>query len=124
MKLFNSYTNTIEEFKPIEENKVKMYVCGPTVYDYAHLGHARCYITWDVLYRYLKFKGYDVTYCRNVTDVDEWGKRRFAYEIQKMKEGFYYFVHFEAESTVPAEVEQRIRIMDNVLRYLCVKEEA
>ena len=60
MKLFNSYTNTVEEFKPIEENKVKMYVCGPTVYDYAHLGHARCYITWDVLYRYLKFKGYDV----------------------------------------------------------------
>ena len=60
----------------------------------------------------------------NVTDVDEWGKRRFAYEIQKMKEGFYYFVHFEAESTVPGEVEQRIRIMDNVLRYLCVKQEA
>ena len=71
MKLFNSFTNKIEEFKPIEENKVKMYVCGPTVYDYAHLGHARCYITWDVLYRYLKFKGYDVTYCRNVTDVDD-----------------------------------------------------
>ena len=71
MRLFNSYTNTVEEFKPIEENKVKMYVCGPTVYDYAHLGHARCYITWDVLYRYLKFKGYNVTYCRNVTDVDD-----------------------------------------------------
>ena len=71
MKLHNSYSNQIEEFKPIEENKVKMYVCGPTVYDYAHLGHARCYITWDVLYRYLKFKGYDVTYCRNVTDVDD-----------------------------------------------------
>lgn len=71
MRLFNSYTNTVEEFKPIEDNKVKMYVCGPTVYDYAHLGHARCYITWDVLYRYLKFKGYDVTYCRNVTDVDD-----------------------------------------------------
>ena len=71
MKLHNSYTNQTEEFKPIEENKVKMYVCGPTVYDNAHLGHARCYITWDVLYRYLKFKGYDVTYCRNVTDVDD-----------------------------------------------------
>ena len=71
MKLHNSYTNQFEEFKPIEENKVKMYVCGPTVYDNAHLGHARCYITWDVLYRYLKFKGYDVTYCRNVTDVDD-----------------------------------------------------
>ena len=71
MRLHNSYTNQIEEFKPIEENKVKMYVCGPTVYDNAHLGHARCYITWDVLYRYLKFKGYNVTYCRNVTDVDD-----------------------------------------------------
>lgn len=71
MKLHNSYTNQLEEFKTIEPNKVKMYVCGPTVYDNAHLGHARCYITWDVLYRYLKFKGYDVTYCRNVTDVDD-----------------------------------------------------
>ena len=60
----------------------------------------------------------------NVTDVDEWGKRRFAYEIQKMKEGFYYFVHFESDSTVPGEVEQRIRILDDVLSYLCVRQDA
>ncbi len=71
MKLFNTYSNKIEEFKPIDGNKVTMYVCGPTVYDYPHLGHARCYITWDMLYRYLKFRGYDVTYCRNITDVDD-----------------------------------------------------
>lgn len=71
MRLHNSYTNQTEEFKTIEDNKVKMYVCGPTVYDNAHLGHARCYITWDILYRYLKFRGFDVTYCRNVTDVDD-----------------------------------------------------
>ncbi len=71
MKLYNSYSQITEDFIPLEGNKVKMYVCGPTVYDNAHLGHARCYITWDVLYRYLKFKGYDVTYCRNVTDVDD-----------------------------------------------------
>jgi cysteinyl-tRNA synthetase len=71
MRLHNTFTDKTEEFTPIEQNKVKMYVCGPTVYDNAHLGHARCYITWDVLYRYLKFKGYDVTYCRNVTDVDD-----------------------------------------------------
>jgi len=71
MKLHNSFTDKTEEFNTIEPNKVKMYVCGPTVYDSAHLGHARCYITWDVLYRYLKFKGYDVMYCRNVTDVDD-----------------------------------------------------
>ncbi len=71
MKLFNTYSNKLEEFTPIEESKVKSYVCGPTLYNYAHLRHARCYITWDVLYRYLKFIGYDVTYCRNVTDVDD-----------------------------------------------------
>lgn len=71
LKLLNSLSNKLETFAPLEENKVKMYVCGPTVYDNAHLGHARCYITWDVLYRYLKFSGYAVTYCRNVTDVDD-----------------------------------------------------
>lgn len=71
MKLYNSFSGKVDEFTPIDGNKVKMYVCGPTVYDYAHLGHARCYITWDVLYRYLKFRGYEVTYCRNVTDVDD-----------------------------------------------------
>ncbi|MDR1801792.1 MAG: 30S ribosomal protein S6 [Lachnospiraceae bacterium] len=59
-----------------------------------------------------------------VTDVDEWGKKRLAYEIQKMKEGYYYFIHFEADALVPGEIEQRIRIMDNVIRYLCVKQEA
>ncbi len=59
-----------------------------------------------------------------VTEVDEWGKKRLAYEIQKMREGFYYFVRFEADPTAPAEIERRIRIMDNVIRYLCVKQEA
>ena len=59
----------------------------------------------------------------NVTDVDEWGKRRFAYEIQKMKEGFYYIVQFDAPTSAPAEIESRIRIMDNVMRYLVVKRE-
>ena len=59
-----------------------------------------------------------------ITEVDEWGKKRLAYEVQKMKEAFYYFIRFDAESTVPAEIESRIRIMDNVVRYLCVKDEA
>ncbi len=60
----------------------------------------------------------------NVTEVEEWGKKKLAYEIQKMKEGFYYFVKFESDATVPGEIEQRIRIMDGVIRYLCVKQEA
>lgn len=59
-----------------------------------------------------------------ITEVDEWGKKRLAYEIQKMKEAFYYFIKFDAEGTVPGEIESRIRIMDNVIRYLCVKDEA
>lgn len=71
MKIYNSYTNKTEEFRPVDGNNVKMYVCGPTVYDYAHLGHARCYITWDMVVRYLRFRGYDVVYARNVTDVDD-----------------------------------------------------
>ena len=58
-----------------------------------------------------------------ITNIDEWGKKRLAYEIQKMKEGFYYFIQFEAETSAPAEIESRIRIMDGVIRYLCVKQD-
>jgi small subunit ribosomal protein S6 len=56
-----------------------------------------------------------------VTNVDEWGKKKLAYEVQKMNEGFYYFIQFDAASDAPAQIEQRVRIMDNVLRFLCVR---
>ena len=56
-----------------------------------------------------------------ITNVDDWGKRELAYEIQKMKEACYYFIQFDAEGTAPAEIENRIRIMDNVVRYLIVR---
>ena len=59
-----------------------------------------------------------------ITNIDEWGKKRLAYEIQKMKEAYYYFIHFEAEAGTPGEIEKRIRIMDNVIRYLCVRQDA
>ena len=71
-----------------------------------------------------KAKSYITRYGGTVTEVEEWGKKRLAYEIQKMREGFYYFIQFEAEATCPAEVERHVRIMDNVLRYLVVKKEA
>jgi small subunit ribosomal protein S6 len=58
-----------------------------------------------------------------VTEVEDWGKKKLAYEIQHMTEGFYYFIQFDADTTVPAEVEQDVRIMDNVLRFLCVKKD-
>ena len=59
----------------------------------------------------------------NITNVDEWGKKRLAYEVQKMRDAFYYFIQFDAEGTAPAEIESRIRIMDNVIRYLCVRQD-
>lgn len=59
-----------------------------------------------------------------VTNVDDWGKKRLAYEIQKMNDGFFYFIKFDAEATCPAEIESRIRIMENVIRFLCVRDEA
>ena len=71
MKLYNTMTNKIEEFKTIEENKVKMYVCGPTVYNYIHLGNARPIVVFDTLARYFKYKEMEVNYVQNFTDVDD-----------------------------------------------------
>ena len=59
-----------------------------------------------------------------VTEVEEWGKKKLAYEIQHMKEGFYYFIQFESDSNCPNEVENHIRIMEPVIRYLCVRQDA
>ena len=70
-----------------------------------------------------KVKGYITRFGGTVTNVDEWGKKRLAYEIQKMHEAYYYFIQFDAEGTVPAEIEQDVRIMDNVLRFLCVRKD-
>ena len=71
-----------------------------------------------------KVKEYVARYGGTITNVDEWGKKRLAYEIQKMKEGFYYFIQFEVDATAPAEIERHVRIMENVIRYLCVRQEA
>lgn len=71
-----------------------------------------------------KVKEYITRFNGTITNVDEWGKKKLAYEIQKMSEGFYYFIQFEADSEAPAEIERRVRIMENVLRYLCVRQDA
>ena len=69
LKLYNTLTRKLEDFKPLVEGKVGMYVCGPTVYGHAHLGHAKSYISFDILCRYLRYLGYSVTYVQNITDV-------------------------------------------------------
>ncbi len=71
-----------------------------------------------------KVKGIVERFGGTITNVEEAGKKRLAYEIQKMREGFYYFIQFDAEASVPAQVEELMRITDNVIRYLCTRQEA
>ena len=71
LKFYNTLTKKKEEFKPVEEGKVGMYVCGITAYDMCHIGHARSAVVFDVIFKYLKYRGYDVTYVKNFTDVDD-----------------------------------------------------
>ena len=70
-----------------------------------------------------KVKGYVTRFGGTISDVEESGKKKLAYDIQKMSEGYFYFIHFEAETSAPAEIENRVRIMDNVLRFLIVNQD-
>lgn len=71
-----------------------------------------------------KIKALIEKFGEEITNVDEWGKKKLAYEIQKMREGYYYFIQFDASAECPAEIERRVRIMEPVMRYLCVKQDA
>ena len=71
LKIYNTLTRKKETFEPLTPGKVRMYVCGITAYDECHLGHARAAAVFDVIYRYLRYKGHDVTYIRNFTDIDD-----------------------------------------------------
>ncbi len=71
MKIFNTLSGKKENFVPIEDNKIKMYVCGMTVYDDTHIGHARTFLSFDLIVRYLRSINYEVNYIRNITDVDD-----------------------------------------------------
>ena len=71
LRIHNSLTGKKEAFVPMEPGRVRMYVCGMTIYDYCHLGHARVMVVFDVVVRYLRSRGYDVTYVRNITDIDD-----------------------------------------------------
>ena len=71
LKIYNSLTRQLEEFVPLHEGKVFMYSCGPTVYDYFHIGNARTFLISDIVRRYLEYKGYTVTMAQNLTDIDD-----------------------------------------------------
>ncbi len=71
IKIYNTLSRSKETLKPLKGNRVKLFVCGPTVYDNSHIGHARTYISFDVIARYLKYHGYSVFYLQNITDIDD-----------------------------------------------------
>src|SRR3990167_7980359 len=71
LQIHNTLTRKKDEFKPITPGKINMYVCGVTVYDHCHIGHARTYTAVDVIIRYLRYRGYEVRYVRNITDIDD-----------------------------------------------------
>ena len=99
IKIYNSLTGEKETFIPLEEGKVRMYVCGMTVYDYCHLGHARVMVVFDVVTRYLRHLGFDVTYVRNITDIDDKIIRRAnenGEPIQQLTSRFISIMHEDA----------------------------
>ena len=139
MKIYNTLTRSIEEFKPIEEGKVKMYTCGPTVYHYAHIGNIRNYIGHDILYRTLKYLGYEVTRAMNITDGghlsgdSDQGEDKM--EIAKKREGktsmeiakFYTDAFFkdyskvncimpEIVSSATNNIDEYIKIIDKLIK--------
>lgn len=101
LKIYNSLKREKQIFVPIESNKIRMYVCGMTVYDYCHLGHARVMVVFDMAYRWLKASGYEVTYVRNITDIDDKIIRRAAESgetIQQLTNRFIAFMHEDADA--------------------------
>lgn len=101
LKIYNSLKREKQAFTPIEPNKVRMYVCGMTVYDYCHLGHARVMVVFDMVYRWLKASGYDVTYVRNITDIDDKIIKRAAENgetILQLTDRFIAAMHEDADA--------------------------
>ncbi|NOX07930.1 MAG: cysteine--tRNA ligase [Gammaproteobacteria bacterium] len=124
LQIFNSMTRTKEVFIPIDEGKVRMYVCGMTVYDYCHIGHARVLVVFDVVVRYLRALGYEVTYVRNVTDVDDKIIQRAlenGEDIAELTERFIQAMHEDAAALAvlpPDEEPRATHSMDDIISMI------
>ncbi|HEY9846523.1 MAG TPA: cysteine--tRNA ligase, partial [Candidatus Caenarcaniphilales bacterium] len=124
LTLYNTLTRRKEPFEPLEPGKVQMYCCGVTVYDYCHLGHARSYIVWDTVRRYLQWRGYDVRYVQNFTDIDDKILDRARQEhstMQEVAERFTqaYFEDMERLNILKADAYPRAtETMDGIKRLI------
>lgn len=112
LTIYNSLTRTKEEFQPLEKGRVRMYVCGMTVYDYCHMGHARVMVVFDMVARYLRHRGYQVTYVRNITDIDDKIIKRARENnetLEQLTERFIQAMHEDtaALGVLPPDLEPR-----------------
>ncbi|MEW4286466.1 cysteine--tRNA ligase [Priestia koreensis] len=117
IKLYNTLTRQKEEFKPLEENKVKMYVCGPTVYNYIHIGNARPAIVFDTVRKYLEFRGYEVQYVSNFTDVDDKlirAAKELGEEVPVIAERFIDAYHEDVSSLGCSKATVHPRVTENM----------
>ena len=124
IKFYNSLSNSLEEFKTLEDKKVSMYVCGPTVYNYPHIGNMRPVVVFDTLRRFLTYVGYDVTYVSNYTDVDDKVIKAAKQEGKSEKElTDFYIAEFEKTlkgigSQVPSITPRVTEYMDKIIAYV------
>ncbi len=129
LKIYNSLSKQKEEFVPIEPGRVRMYVCGMTVYDYCHLGHARVLVVFDVIARYLRARGYQVTYVRNITDIDDKiidRAQQNGEAIQALTERYIGAMHEDcaALGVLPPDIEPRAtQSMDEIIGMIARLEE-
>lgn len=133
LHLYDTLSGEKKPFRTMEPNKARLYVCGPTVYDFAHVGHARCYVTYDVLVRHLRESGLDVTYVRNVTDVDDKILKRSAENGESPRElSERYTVHYRedmarlgnVEPTIEPKVSEHIPEIIALIEKLVAKDAA
>ena len=126
LTIYNSLSRRKEDFEPIEAGKIRMYVCGMTVYDYCHIGHARVLVVFDVVYRFLQYLGYDVTYVRNITDIDDKIIQRAAEngeDWQVLTERFIRAMHEDADALGVLRPDEEPRATDTIAPILDMIEQ-
>ena len=125
MKLYNTLSRQLEEFVPIEPGKVRMYVCGPTVYNYIHIGNARAAVAFDTIRKYLEFRGYAVRYVSNFTDVDDKilrAARETGEEPRTLAERFIQAYHDDTEALNVAQADVHPTVTDNIDEIIAFNE--
>ncbi|OUR85438.1 cysteine--tRNA ligase, partial [Methylophaga sp. 42_8_T64] len=125
LKIYNTLTRQKDEFKPLQEGKVKLYVCGMTVYDFCHVGHARVMVVFDVVARYLRACGYDVTYIRNITDIDDKIIARAnenGESISSLTERFIKEMHHDADALGALRPDQEPKATESMAEIIAMIE--